>query len=1184
MDASRTAHDAKANGRVGWREGRRLCVLRRHRDAEKSGEKTLDTGAIAVQDSQQFATDGGCDMAEATLVLAGGGAPGARKRGVGRHFVGVAVALGLAFAPGAALFAEDDEDDAEDAVEQTPLEEAEDAAADPVAAAEGDVEEVVVTGSRLKRTTYSSISPLQIIVADVKQEIGLIDAGDILQESTASDGQQVDLTYQGFVLDDGPGTVTANLRGLGSARTLILINGRRAAPSGVGGAPVSPDLGIVPGSLVAEYDQLLDGASSIYGSDAVAGVVNIKLRKDFDGFEVELFGASPQHPKGDASTSSVTWGKNFDRGFVGFGAEYSLNEPVTLADRPWTAGCQRHVEQDQGGRVRSQDVYWSTRYGMTWDDCTLGALTGYVDVPESLVFYTPGFSNGGWPSFSAWNAWGVAPDVDGDGKRDVNLREWSLNGRQQHAHLYAERETAGALAYGEYTIEGEANLTPYFEVLWASRGFESINDAPQLFPDVPARNPFNICNPDGAGVDCGLAYTALITHPNYVREFAAYYAGTCARFGIPCVPWSFGSVYRSLGPKGPRTTQPVVAVRGDRDVTTTDTTTWRGVVGLSGDMHFLNVGSLSGWSFDASLTYSTSDSTQVQLGVRDDRLNLALGAYSQNDEPCVNDISDEMRQQRRLDPVAADTARGCVPVNMYAASLFADRVGDFATPAERDYVFGSRDFRTEYDQTLAHLYVTGTLFNMPAGPVAAGIGAEYRKDEIRSIPNDVAGEGLLFGYYRDRGAVGGKYTRELFAEAEFPLVGGRVAAREATLNLSARWTDDEFYGSAWTGSVKMGWRPVDSLLVRATWGTSFRAPNLRELFLVELTGFRNVYDPCVVPSIAIGSLTGEYDPASDPREPHVLENCRRGGVDPTTFTGATRYSVEVAAQGATLGPGRLKEETSESLSFGFSWEQSFTTAFDLALGASYYAIDIEDTIIRLTASYIVADCYLSEQGGAFCDRIRREPGPQPRLDYINERFINRTNLTTRGVDVNLAFEDTVTIFERPIRINVDITANRMIERSSLFVNAGQRDYIETHREWFYPERQADINLRLSYGDWFARWQTRYISKQSIDERFYDPFNHALGPTPRGDTCLGPPDDLLCRDVAWASEYMVHRASFGYNADTWAVIAGVRNVFDEAPPEVDGSEILSVNNSPIGAGYDLNGRVFFLNVGWEFGGD
>ena len=116
--------------------------------------------------------------------------------------------------------------------------------------------------------------------------------------------------------------------------------------------------------------------------------------------------------------------------------------------------------------------------------------------------------------------------------------------------------------------------------------------------------------------------------------------------------------------------------------------------------------------------------------------------------------------------------------------------------------------------------------------MAGGVGVEYRVDEIKSIPDEVAEEGLLLWFYfADGGAVGEKYTREFFSEIEMPLLAGKPGAKEVTVNLSARYTDDEFYGGAWTGAAKMGWRPIDSLLIRTTWGTSYRAPNLRELFL-----------------------------------------------------------------------------------------------------------------------------------------------------------------------------------------------------------------------------------------------------------------------------------------------------------------------------------------------------------------
>ena len=104
------------------------------------------------------------------------------------------------------------------------------------------VDEIVVTGSRLKRSTYSSISPLQIITADISREAGLVNAADILQTSTSAQGQQIDLTFSGFVLDNGPGSRTISLRGLGSSRTLVMVNGRRMAPGGAEGAPYALSL------------------------------------------------------------------------------------------------------------------------------------------------------------------------------------------------------------------------------------------------------------------------------------------------------------------------------------------------------------------------------------------------------------------------------------------------------------------------------------------------------------------------------------------------------------------------------------------------------------------------------------------------------------------------------------------------------------------------------------------------------------------------------------------------------------------------------------------------------------------------------------------------------------------------------------------------------------------------------
>ena len=280
------------------------------------------------------------------------------------------------------------------------------------------VEEVIVTGSRLRRDTYSSISPLQVITGQMSREIGLIDPGTILQESSAASGVQVDLTFQGFVLDNGPGATTIDLRGLGAGRTLLLINGRRVSPAGVEGAPVSPDTQLLPGSLVQQYDVLLDGASSVYGSDAVAGVVNVILRKDFDGLELEGFSSIPAagNSAGLQNRIAASWGKNFDRGFIGFGAEYRDVEHITMDDREWTSGCETPWEIDDVGNYREIDQFYAYNLNMAPNRCEASGLVGrfITGTGAGSVYYTPGHSNTGIPNFSDANLYGpLIGDVPG---------------------------------------------------------------------------------------------------------------------------------------------------------------------------------------------------------------------------------------------------------------------------------------------------------------------------------------------------------------------------------------------------------------------------------------------------------------------------------------------------------------------------------------------------------------------------------------------------------------------------------------------------------------------------------------------------------------------------------------------------------------------------------------------------
>jgi len=1072
---------------------------------------------------------------------------------------------------GAAAWAQDTQEEEDEDVRR----EAAEADAESVAEMDdpADLDRVVVTGSRLQRETYTSISPLQIITATDSREAGLIDSATILQQSTASAGQQIDLSFTGFVLDNGPGASTVDLRGLGAGRTLVLLNGRRLSPSGVEGAPVAPDLNLIPGSLVRQYEVLLDGASSIYGSDAVAGVTNILMRKDFNGFEFDVYYNQPHHDNGESYNLNAVWGTNFDRGMFGIGVEYRDDDEIQVGDRPWTGQCDKNYEIDENGQIRSQDQFYSSQYGMEWDECALGLLAARTFVPTDLgsVYYTPGYTNAGFPNFSESSLFGFGVDGNGDGRTDLTFRDYDLNGKPSdyQRSLWPESDRLSIMGYGEYIFEGEMNNTLFYEFNYNDRNFRANGGEPQLFPTVPANNPYNLCNPNAEnGVDCGLATDALYTNPNFIAQFANNFAGLCAAFDIPpefCTPATFGLL---SGPIGPVFTQPIVSVTGDRNIVETEMQQYRGVFGFKGDLPFVDWGSMNSWVYEASLSYTKSEGESHRPGIRGDRLNLSLGAYSSTNTPCDNDFGV---------PLASDTAAGCVPVNMYAPSLYPVGVvtGDFATQAERDYLFDVRDFKTDYTQTLFSAYSNGFLFDLPGGTAMGGLGIEWREDKISSIPDEVARDGLFFGFFSDGGATGKKWTRELFGEIELPILAGRVGAEELTVNLSGRYTDDEFYGSDTTYSMKLGWRPIPSLLLRGTYGTSFRAPNVREVFLQDQTGFLNVNDPCVIPEAARDPITGDYVPGLDRRDPVVLENCRRTGVDPTTLdnNGFTVFSTEIARGGTA----NLEAETSDSFTYGFAFEQPWFESFNLAFGMTYYDIDITNTIVEPTPQFLVNDCYNdAEFDSSFCQSIVR--GDDGFFEIINAKYINRDNARNRGIDINANYDQDFNIGSQAVRFGVDLMVNHNKEASTTFLDdEGVPDYEDQSGNLYFPDWKAQMALRANVNDFRFTWVINYIGETEQQEQYVDDFSDIFGTS---DTCFGPPDDVYCRDYADTDEYWLHSASVYWYGDTFTVGAGIRNVFDEEPPLVDGTEYTAINRVPIGAGYDLFGRTYFFNVIWR----
>src|SRR3954452_25106316 len=194
---------------------------------------------------------------------------------------------------------------------------------------------IVVTGSRIRRNNFNTPQNIDIITRDDAILAGTRSTTDALQSATVTSGtSQISGSFLGFLSDNGTAANTVGLRGLGSSRTLVLLNGRRLAPAGVGPQLVAADLNVLPTSIVQRVEVLREGASSIYGSDAIAGVINIITDTSINGITVDLFADHPLLGAGDTKRGSITAGKTFDRGHITAAFEFRRNDGLKIGDNP----------------------------------------------------------------------------------------------------------------------------------------------------------------------------------------------------------------------------------------------------------------------------------------------------------------------------------------------------------------------------------------------------------------------------------------------------------------------------------------------------------------------------------------------------------------------------------------------------------------------------------------------------------------------------------------------------------------------------------------------------------------------------------------------------------------------------------------------------------------------------------
>ena len=579
-----------------------------------------------------------------------------------------------------------------------------------------------------------------------------------------------------------------SLRGLGASRTLLLLNGHRVAPAGSRGSVGSVDLNVLPTAIINRIEILKAGASSIYGSDAVAGVVNIVTENTVSGISLEGQHNFTQEGGGNAERYSAVFGFNTDRAHFAGSLEYYNRGDLTLSQRDWTL-CQTQYRRTAANRTPGSGDLLDPKTGKP--KCYPTGSTGEGGVTINTVGLT---SSAAVPSPGAvgtvFNRFRPNPAVTtgvagyegvGGGANGLNIRDTFDPAMLNQSLISPARIYTGYLQ-GSYAINALGNAEVYAELLVNRRessqvGYRQLSlDYIKGSPLIPANLQFSTFLPLSNG------QSGSLTTPTQAIGVRAFIG--------------FGNYNNE------------------------QTVNFKKVgAGLRGDFF------LSNWRYDIYGSRTWSDATYTTDLILTNRLAQSLDVASNGAGgfSCRNPIG------------------GCVA----APALTAAVVGGQLPQAWRDYINVPVTGATDFRETVISANLNGPLFHLPGGNVQLALGAEYRKSSIDDSPSPESVAGNLYNFTASAPTRGSDSVWELYGELEVPLLRDLPLVHSLVLNASGRYTDYKSYGAQETYKFGGLYAPVSWLSFRASYGTSYRAPALFEQFLGATTGFlASTGDPC----------------------------------------------------------------------------------------------------------------------------------------------------------------------------------------------------------------------------------------------------------------------------------------------------------------------------------------------------
>jgi iron complex outermembrane recepter protein len=1008
------------------------------------------------------------------------------------------------------------------------------------------LEEIVVTGSRIARPVEESPVPLSILGAAELEKRGIVSITEAISRMPAlKSTSSADQTTTGLV--------TANLRGLGANRTLVLVNGRRHVAGVAGSASV--DLSSIPSAMIERVDVLTGGASAVYGSDAVTGVVNFILKKDFEGQDFRAqYGLSEQ---GDADKryAAATVGRNFDegRGNALFSVSVADQAKLRFGDRRFSR--DNGIGDDaanpdlfiQAGDITPALTAARITPGMrilSLDPAIVGpTLTSRAQNARARAFGADprfglsslygiiGFDprGTGFP-VSATNARAPAIDFDNNGVRDC---QQSFPGRRGFGCLVID------------PVNGR--LRPFQDGVLANNDQFGGDGTPDnlnrstLVPDLSTVTADLILRHDTNPffkpfVEAKVARNRA-ENTESVRTFDD---SIRIKLDNPFIPQALRDIANAqiAAEPGLANTYQFIITRDHSDivdpVVTSKRTTYRGVLGFEGEL-------ANGWSYEAAYNYGRTEGTDNRPNRLNDRFFAAIDAVrapdgsivcrsflNPNAIPAVSDFPVfSFTGYNSFDPRSG----ACKPLNLFGLEAPSQEARDFVTVDNpRRSVIAQQSWTAS---------IGGDLLELPAGGLGFAAGLEHRSEESRFSVTEFERRG-----FTDRGGEqdirGDFHVTEAFVELNAPLLRDLPLAHLLSVDAAYRYGDYSTVGSV--NAYKFGavYAPISDVRLRGGYARTLRAPNITELFQPRSSSLFNVVDPCDSGQVGSG-----------PNPANRRTNCAADGI-PAGFLDPRTARVP----GFTGGNPALDAERSSSYTLGTALQPRFLPG--LSVTADYWNIKISKAIAAPSGQDILNACYDAPSlDNPFCQQIARNRtvGSPTFLAVsgINQVVINFARFEASGLDFNLSYdvplEDWGVGAIGDLSIGLTGTWN---EKNRIFQNA--RDLTQADNELgerLNPKWSINPSLVWSYDKmsiaYYGFWQSRQ-TLNGVERETASTFVQSFAPS------------------AW-----IHDASIGYRlTEQVNLTAGVNNIADKKP-------FLNELNRPASS----IGRSFYLRAGVNF---